>query len=194
MGLWGWRLKGIQDRWWKENECGGPEEDACGIGKEVWGLEAVSWGKKKRRNIGIGRVGGGEEETWEVGLMSRRRRRKRRRSSSKGMENCLRRSWREVHDVKVKRSVRKRSRICCCDVYSSHNHSFSLAIFYNVSKLRDKTAILTRTHLNKGIYVLQTAKRCTQQRRWFHERCSYISRSRQWKRIYMASSQMFYLP
>jgi hypothetical protein len=126
----------------------------------------VSWGKKKRRNVRIGRVGGGEEEAWEVGLMSRRKRRKRRSSSrSRVVENCLGRSWREVQDVKVKRSVGKRSRIFCCDVYSSHNHSFSLAIFYNVSKHRDKTAILTRTHLNKGIYVLQTAKRCAQQRR-----------------------------
>jgi len=37
----------------------------------------VSWGKKKRTNIGFGRVGGGEEEAWEVGLMSRRKRRVR---------------------------------------------------------------------------------------------------------------------
>jgi len=57
-------------------------------------MEAVSWGKKKKENIGIERVGGGEEEAWEVGLMSRRRRRRRKRrsSSSKGIENCLKRS------------------------------------------------------------------------------------------------------
>ena len=47
--------------------------------------------------MGTGRVGGGEEEAWEMGLMSRRRRRRRKRrrcssSSTRGIENCLKSS------------------------------------------------------------------------------------------------------
>lgn len=64
------------------------------LGKSMRGRSSVMGKEEKKKHTDIW-VGGGEEEAWELGLMSRRRRRRRKKGSSsisRGMENCLRRS------------------------------------------------------------------------------------------------------